>query len=111
MKARIDQRRLLLGKRIKELRADRRLSQEQLAERMEANVTYLSSIERGRENPTLDLLMKLADALKVDVVDLFNTKWLRMSERDLKKRLKTMVDASDLDGLRELLAMIKAREL
>ena len=87
------------------------LSQERLAEVMDANSTYLSSVERGKENPTLDFLLKLADALRVELVDLVNFTWLGMSERDLKKKLKGMVDASDLDGLRELLAMMRARQL
>lgn len=107
----MDKRPVLLGARIKELRTERRFSQERLAEAMDANVTYLSGLERGKENPTLDFLMKLADALEVELVDLFNFAWIRMSERDLKKKLKTAVDKSDLDGLRELLAMVKAREL
>lgn len=100
-----------LGLRIKELRAERGLSQDRLAEKMDANVSYISSVERGRENPTIDFLEKVAAALKVELVDLFNSTWLGMNERELKKKLKTMVDASDLDGLRELLAMMKSRKL
>lgn len=104
-------RRRLVGERIRELRAERRLSQERLAELASANPTYLSSVERGKENPTLDFLLKLADALQVELVDLVNYTWLGMNERDLKKKLKSMVDGSDLDGLRDLLAMMKARQL
>ena len=109
--AMVDRRRVLLGARIRELRAERGLSQERLAEAMQANVTYLSSIERGRENPTLDFLIKLSDALRVDLVDLVNFSWLGMNERDLRKQLKGGIDALDIDRLRELLAMMKARQL
>lgn len=111
MPRRTDQRRVQLGQRIKELRGARDMSQEQLAEKMDANVSYVSSVERAQENPSLEFLMKLADALKVELVDLFNTSWLSMNEHELKKKLKSMVDASDLDGLRELLAMMRARQL
>lgn len=107
----MDDRRVLLGARIRELRTERRLSQERLAEAMDANATYVSSVERGRENPTLDFLIKVADALEVDLVDLFNSVWIGMGERELKRKLKAAVDKSDLEGLRELLAMMKAREL
>jgi len=62
----MDDRRKLLGVRIRELRVERRLSQERLAEMMGANVTYVSSVERGKENPTLDFLLKVADALQAD---------------------------------------------
>ena len=104
-------RRVQLGQRLKELRAARDMSQEQLAERAGVNVTYLSSVERAKENPTLDMLEKLADALEVELVELFNFTWLGMNERELKKKIKSMVDTSDLDGLRDLLAMMKSRQL
>lgn len=107
----MDDRRRLLGARIKELRVERCLSQERLDEMMGANVTYVSSVERGKENPTLDFLIKIADALEADLVDLFAFEWLKMSERDLRKRLRGMIDKADLDALRELIAMMKARNL
>lgn len=107
----MDERRRLLGARIKELRVERGLSQERLAELMGANVTYVSSVERGRENPTLDFLLKVADALHVDLADLAAFAWLRMNERDLRKKLRAMIDKADLDALRELLALMKARDL
>ena len=43
----------LIGKRIKEARQARRLSQEALSEKVSLSAKYLSSIERGKENPTL----------------------------------------------------------
>jgi transcriptional regulator with XRE-family HTH domain len=60
-----------LGQRVKHLRRLRGYTQEQLAERIEINPKYLSSIERGAENPTLDLLCRLAKGLQVDLNELF----------------------------------------
>jgi transcriptional regulator with XRE-family HTH domain len=57
----------LLGKRIAEIRKRERLSQEKLAERAGISAQYVSNIERGKENPTLDLLLGLADALKISL--------------------------------------------
>lgn len=107
----MDERRRLLGARIRELRVERGLSQERLAELMASNVTYLSGVERGKENPTLDFLLKVADALQADLVDLFVFTWLQMSDKDLRKRMRAMIDKADLDALRELLALMKARNL
>ena len=107
----MDDRRRLLGARIRELRMERRLSQERLAELMAANVTYLSAVERGKENPTLDFMIKVADALEADLADLFEFAWLGMNERELRKKLRAMIDKADLDALRELLALMKARNL
>ncbi|MDO8767378.1 MAG: helix-turn-helix transcriptional regulator [Burkholderiaceae bacterium] len=60
-----------LGLRIKELRAVKAITQEELAERCGMFRTYMSRIESGLANPTLTALYTLADALQVDVVDLF----------------------------------------
>ena len=103
--------RLLLGKRIKELRKARGLSQEALAEKMDGHPKYLGSVERGAENPTIDFLMKLAGALKTDLVSLFDYQWQKMSEAELKRKLHAMIDKADLNRLREVLALLKAREL
>jgi len=59
------------GGRVKELRAARQWSQEDFAHRADLDRTYASGIERGRRNPTLDIIHKLADTLGVDVADLF----------------------------------------
>ena len=61
----------LMGARIKSLRRGRGLTQEQIAERTGLSVNYVSRIERGLENPTLDTLLGLAKALKVEPLDLF----------------------------------------
>lgn len=62
---------LFLGKRIKRLRSRFGWTQDQLAERVRISPKYLSNIERGKENPTLDLLLRLAQALKVDLWEMF----------------------------------------
>jgi transcriptional regulator with XRE-family HTH domain len=61
-----------IGSRIKELRKSRGLSQEKLSEKVGMSSKYLSSIERGYENPTLDTFIRLAAALDVDIFELFN---------------------------------------
>jgi transcriptional regulator with XRE-family HTH domain len=54
-----------LGRRVKELRRLRKYTQEQLSERIEINPKYLSSIERGEEIPTLDLLYSTRFSLRL----------------------------------------------
>ncbi len=103
--------RVLLGRRIKELRKARGLSQEALAEKMDGHPKYLGSVERGEQNPTIEFLMKLAAALKVELAALFNYPWQRMSAAELKRKLHAMIDRAELARLREVLALMKAREL
>ncbi len=59
-----------LGLRIKQLRSEFSLTQEELAERCGLFRTYMSRIESGLANPTLTVLHTLADGLGVDIVAL-----------------------------------------
>lgn len=61
----------LIGLRIKELRTKKGLTQEQVAEIMGINPKYMSGIERGKENPTLNTFISLANALDVEIGAIF----------------------------------------
>jgi transcriptional regulator with XRE-family HTH domain len=41
-----------------------------LADRAQIHQTYLSGVERGRRNPTITVLQRIAEALEADIVDL-----------------------------------------
>ncbi len=60
------------GKRIKELRTERGLTQRQLAELAHVDFTYLSKIENDRleHTPSIKTLQDLARALKADELEL-----------------------------------------
>lgn len=58
------------GKRLRELRLERGLSQEKLGELAGLDRTYVSSAEAGRRNVSLKTIYKLAEALGVDAKDL-----------------------------------------
>lgn len=55
----------IVGANILKLRKRRGLSQEELAVDAEIDVTYLRGIERGRRNPSLMVLVRLAAQLGV----------------------------------------------
>lgn len=101
----------MLGKRIQELRRARGLSQEALAEKLDLNAKYVGFIEQGRANPTLEVLITLAKTLKVEVVELFNYSWLKMTEAELRRRIRALSDEADLMRLREIFALMKVRDL
>jgi transcriptional regulator with XRE-family HTH domain len=61
----VDDLRAALGHRVRELRDRLGLTQEQLAERADLHPTYVSGIERGERNPGLNILARLAKALRV----------------------------------------------
>ena len=59
-----------LGSKIKTLRNEAGLSQEKLGELTGLDRTYISDIERGKRNPSLKSLEKLAKALKISISDI-----------------------------------------
>ncbi len=59
------------GKAIRRRRRELDLSQEELAERAELHRTYISNIERGELNPSLETMEKLVKALNITVSVLF----------------------------------------
>lgn len=58
------------GKKVKEIRLKRKMSQGDLAKILGLHPTYISGIERGVRNMALKNIDKLAKALKVSVKDL-----------------------------------------
>lgn len=59
-----------IGLAIRELRNSSNLSQEKLAELSGLHRTYVSDIERGSRNITLNSLSKIADALQISLSEL-----------------------------------------
>jgi len=57
--------RRLFGDRVRELRLQRKLSQEKLAEMAELHRNYVGGVERGERNVSLLNIVKLARGLKV----------------------------------------------
>lgn len=55
---------------LRTLRTEQRLSQEELAERAGLHRNFVSLIERGKSQPTVDNLFRLADALEISAVEL-----------------------------------------
>lgn len=62
----------LIGKRVKELRNNLCISQEELADMAGLDRTYITSVECGRRNISIVNIEKLAIALKVSLKDFFN---------------------------------------
>jgi transcriptional regulator with XRE-family HTH domain len=63
---------LRLAHKIKRLRAEKGWSQEQFAERASIQRSYLADLERGSRNPSVRTLVKIANAFRVSLKDLFD---------------------------------------
>lgn len=71
---------MLLAKRLKEIRSEKGLSQEELAYRSEITLSQIARIETVRINPTVSTIFKIARTLEVPLNELFNFELPPISE-------------------------------
>ena len=63
---------ILFGRRVKELRLSKGMTQFDLATLMKTDTKQIGRIERAEINSSLEVIYKLARCLEVDIKDLFN---------------------------------------
>lgn len=86
----------LLGKRIKEIRTKKGMTQEELAEITGMGERNLSKIECGVNFVSAETLSKLSDALSIDPKVLFDFNHLK-DENELEKELIEAIKTKDID--------------
>lgn len=59
------------GENLRAARKERGYSQESFAHAVDLDRTYIGGIERGERNPGLKTIVRIADALEMEVIDLF----------------------------------------
>ncbi|WP_374510453.1 helix-turn-helix domain-containing protein [Niveibacterium sp.] len=64
--------RLTFAHNLRKVRTSQGISQEKLADLCDLHRTYVSSVERGERNITVDNMERLAVALGVDIRELLN---------------------------------------
>ncbi len=100
-------RKILVGRRIKTLRKAHKLSQEALADRADMSVKYLSRIEVGRENPTVDILLRLADGLNVEPYEMLCFEDLE-PVRQLRERAARLIDEVPDKDIARVVGLLEA---
>jgi len=99
-----DEYRKIIGENVKFWRNIRGLKQEFIGKKLGLNRSYISKIENGEANPTLDYLHKLADILQVEIEDLIT----HQPHRDLVLQLfedKTLDPPLSDKELKDLLSI------
>ena len=65
-----DERMIAFGRRVREVRKAKGISQERLAEMADIDRSYMGNIERGEKNITLKKAYEICDALEIEIQDL-----------------------------------------
>ncbi|MDA3790919.1 MAG: helix-turn-helix transcriptional regulator [Desulfobacula sp.] len=98
----------MIGARIQKLRKQKGLTQDELSEKVNISSKYLSSIERGKENPTLNTFISIAEELSVDIEEFFTEIQLE-DPKITKEMILSLIDQADEDQLKtiyQILAVI-----
>lgn len=88
----------LFGRKIKEYRKKKNLTQAQLAELVNVDDKHISCIESGKNFPSADLIERLATSLDVEPKDLFEFYYLQDVE-DLKSDIYIMLEQLNKEEL------------
>lgn len=81
-----------LGQRIKKLRKAKSLSQEALSELIDKSVDTVSNIERGVFSPRLDTALEIANALNIELFELFQVREMPLEDKEKAKLLDEIFD-------------------
>ena len=100
-----------IGKRIRILRSEKNITQEQLAFQINSSPSYICNIERGTKKPSLQKLLEISEVLGVTVNDfIYNTSepYVIYESRELSDIISECPPDNQKMLLRSITAMIKA---
>ncbi|MDF2923636.1 MAG: hypothetical protein K0R57_2550 [Paenibacillaceae bacterium] len=104
----------LLGERIRKIRKEKDLSQEQLGERAGLSEKYIGQVERGEKNLTIESQYKIAHGLNLTLEELFRSLDPIVREDSLGELLELLINRSKSDHkmiLRIAKAIFEQQEL
>ena len=96
----------LIGKRIKEVRTDRHLTQEYLANASDVNVSHISNIETNKVKVSLTLLVSICNAMNVTVDYILGNEY-KAPTTAYETELLNAVDKLDSSKKEQLLRIAK----
>jgi transcriptional regulator with XRE-family HTH domain len=77
----------LVGERIRNLRKEQGLSQEELGAKADLHYTYIGAVERGEKNCSITTLARIAQGLNVELGELVRTREITIDINRLKNTI------------------------
>lgn len=84
--------RSLFGQRIRELRKAKKLSQQELGRKARLHYTYIGGVERGEINISFDNIVRIADALGIELEELFTFPETRQPTTEIERLRAEMME-------------------
>ena len=87
----------LIGKKIRQLRIERGLSQEELSEKIDISPRHMCTIENGNSFPSIKTFIKIAQILDIDINEFFNLS--KINDDKLRNEIYDLVQISSVKEL------------
>jgi len=97
---------ILLGRRIRSLRSERGWTQQELGHIADVNYKFVGEIERGQQNPSFNVLVKIAAALEVELPELFRFKHEILNRKEIENSIKNTLPAIPDEELSKILLLL-----
>ncbi len=97
---------LLIGKKIKEIRAKYKITQDAFSEMIGLETSSLSNIETGKSYPSMQTMLNIMDKFNINPNDFFNFAYLDKDE-NLEKEMIEIIQNQPYDKKQILYRIIK----
>jgi transcriptional regulator with XRE-family HTH domain len=103
----VDNALVLIGRRIRTLRAMKGWTQQELGNKADINYKFLGEIERGKQNPSFNSLIKIVEALEVELPEFFRFEQEIIDRKAVETRINEIIKAIPDDALRQILLILR----
>jgi len=97
-----------LGRRIRNLRRQKRWTQQELGNQADVNYKFIGEIERGQQNPSFDILSKISRALGVDLPVLFQFEPEISDRKDIEDKIRQILNGMTDVELGKVLLVLRS---
>jgi transcriptional regulator with XRE-family HTH domain len=96
------------GRRLREVRIEAGLKQGQVARAVDVDSKHISRLERGKVNPSFEIIFQLAAALRVSPTSFFDFDRSETTAKALEKDVRLLLEKRDLRQLKQARLVLKA---
>lgn len=98
----------LLGERIRDLRKSQSLTQQELGEKAALSGQFIGEIERGNQNPSIKVLLKIAEVLDIELLELFQNQDDFGSREEIQNSISKVIAKMPDEKLKMVLQILRS---
>ena len=96
----------LIGRKIRQIRKERGLSQEELSEKIDISPRHMCTIENGNSFPSIETFIKISEILDIDINEFFNL--IPQKNDTLRADIYNLIQTSSINELHLIKDIISA---